>query len=185
MNGALKSKKARGRPPKTGVAIADAEDLESRSGKRRKTGEPGEETVGEHACSKCGSMFGSVYDMYEHMRDCRGASLAAAGMLLGSGGIKKSNDPTMGVGSAAVGGALTVGSAKTLSGVVVGTPGSMASSAAGRAVGSVVVPGAQSAEPHLQHRVAELEAELAGQSLPAILFLHVRRTARLVLAFFQ
>ena len=147
--GALKSKKARGRPPKAG---GEAEDLEGRSGKRRKTAaESGEDTVGEHVCTKCGAVFAIVYDMYEHMRDCRGPSLAVGvGVLRGVGGsgMKKAFDQLDGPG--ALSGS---SSAKTLPGMPVGSS---------RAAG-VLMPGVPAAEPHLQNRVAELEAELAGK----------------------
>ena len=187
VNGALKSKKARGRPPKAGVAGAEADDLEGRSGKRRKAGESGEEPVGEHACSKCGVLFTVVYDMYEHMRDCRGASAATAAMMLGSGGIKKSIDQLGGL-AAAAGGTVVAGSARTFPGVAVGSTLSMASSSAAvRAAGSAISPGVTStpsAEPHLQHRVAELEAELAGYSFAELPCAHVDCTARVVTSFF-
>jgi hypothetical protein len=177
VNGALKSKKARGRPPKAGVAGAEADDLEGRSGKRRKAGESGEEPVGEHACSKCGVLFTVVYDMYEHMRDCKGASAATAAMMLGSGGNKKTIDQLGGPGGCGGGGAVVAGSARTFPGVAVGSTLSMASSSAAvRAVGSAISPGVSStpsAEPHLQHRVAELEAELAGYSFAELPCAHV------------
>ena len=80
-----KARKARALPLKAAGEVGESDDDDdgkkgkgaARIGKKRKTMEEGTgEGAGEHPCTKCGVLFGNVYDMYEHLRDCSGAPAA-------------------------------------------------------------------------------------------------------------
>lgn len=129
VDGALKTKQARGRPSK-------GDESPGRSGKKRKA--DGDDS-GCHFCPRCNLEFLSVYDMYEHLRDCGGASSAGrVGVSVAAAGTVR--------GGGSGGG----GSAAKVSAGGGGASGKMSAAA-----------GAGMAQPHLQTRVLELEAQLA------------------------